>query len=319
MNEFIRKSTVCDAELAEFAATCEICGYQGVYAEMHHDFTQDVIMCMDHVGGPTVPEMVKLFNKINDDCMRAQEDSIPFTDVEYYAEQIENIFGVPEIRAYELATQLSKENSMLKIEGFNHVTAAGIAQLWQYFQMKGTIDMLYDMKPMDKINELMQSENFDMDAHIKTNYGDADYDEVVADMIDELLETIITLEYCFIYDVYSIDFRDKSIKHLDTIPVCDEWNPNVYLPIAKPELFEFHDIHNEFAKFCADKCLEGYEIQACVVTGESIDEDGNGYVSQSFEWLITGAADFNTLHHIIDLLTEDCEYHNLKVIAQLKK
>jgi hypothetical protein len=86
-----------------------------------------------------------------------------------------------------------------------------------------------------------------------------------------------------------------------------------------PALFEFTNISHDFAAFCMDKTAEGYEVQACVVTGESKDTDGNGYVSQSFEWLITGAADFNTLQRIIDLLTEDCEYHNLKVIANLKK
>ena len=215
-------------------------------------------------------------------------------------------------------------NNEFTIEGFNHVSAAGVAQLWQYLELKGAIDLLYDMKPMDKINELMQSENFDLDAHIKTNYCDHDskvynYDDIVAEFIDEMLETIITLEYCFIYDVYSIDFKGKSIKNLDAIPSCGEWNPNVYLPITTPEIFEFTDIYNEFSKFCSEKCSEGYEVQACIVTGEPIDDDGNGYTLQSFEWLITGAADFNALQDMIDCLTEHHCYHNLKVIAQLNK
>ena len=346
-----------------------------------------------------VKNLLELFTKVNSDCMRDGQDSIPYSDIDYYAEQIEVLLEVPEIRAYELATLLAKvtganhscyfcdqdditsdlihdpkldlyicdsdyccqeatrmrceicdekidcgeyteatdtgcvhaycndiekEKSMFKTEGFNHVPEAGIAQLWQYFKMKGAIDLLYDMKPMDKINEIMQSENFDMDAHIKTNYCDApgvvhDYDEIVLEFIDELMETIIILEYCFMFDVYSIDFKGKSIHHLDSIPECDEWNPNVYLPITAPEQFEFTDIYHEFSSFCMDKTAEGYNIQACIITGEPVDEDGNGYVSQSFEWLITGAADFNALQDMIDCLTEHHCYHNLKVVAQLTK
>jgi hypothetical protein len=275
----------------------------------------------------TTQEMITMFNKVNADCMRDGADSVPFSDVDYYAEQIAVIYEVSEIRAYELATQLAKEikkMSEFTMEGFNHISADGIAEFWQLLHQQGTIDLLWDMQPKTKINALMQSENFDMDAHIKTNYCDHDsvvynYDEIVTDMLDELLETIITLEYCFIYDVYNIDFKGRSLKNLDAIPDPGVWSPNVYLPITAPEQVEFTDIFTEFSQFCMEKTAEGYEVQTVVITGEPVDEDGNGYVMQQFEWLITGAADFNALQDMIDCLTEHHCFPNLKVIAQLKK
>jgi len=60
------------------------------------------------MGKPTVEEMFQLFTKVNSDCMRDGADSIPFTDIDYYAEQIEVIYEVCEIDAYELAQQLSQ-------------------------------------------------------------------------------------------------------------------------------------------------------------------------------------------------------------------
>jgi len=57
---------------------------------------------------PTVQEMKALFTKVNSDCMRDSDDSIPFIDTEYYAEQIEVIYEVTEEQALELATKLKE-------------------------------------------------------------------------------------------------------------------------------------------------------------------------------------------------------------------
>lgn len=57
---------------------------------------------------PTLKDLFKMFNKINDDCMRACEDIIPLTDKEYYSEQIQNIYNLTEECADELADQMRK-------------------------------------------------------------------------------------------------------------------------------------------------------------------------------------------------------------------
>lgn len=327
-----------------------------------------------------VKNLLELFTKVNSDCMRDGQDSIPYSDIDYYAEQIEVLLEVPEIRAYELATLLAKvtganhscyfcdqdditsdlihdpkldlyicdsdyccqeatrmrceicdekidcgeyteatdtgcvhaycndiekEKSMFKTEGFNHVPEVGIAQLWQYFQMKGAIDLLYDMKPMDKINEIMQSENFDMDAHIKTNYCDndgqvPDYDDIVMEFIDELMETIIILEYCYMFDVYSIDFKGKSIHHLDSIPECDEWNPNVYLPITGDRLFTSQQDLEKFVMDYFTPETSDYDMIITITAHPAEDSDYD--CDQVIPFRITGACEYNLMLDLCRIL-----------------
>ena len=335
---------------------------------------------MNATNRTIVKNLIELFTKVNSDCMRDGEDSIPFSDIDYYAEQIEIVLEVSEIRAYELATMLAKvtganhscyfcdqdditsdlihdpkldlyvcdsdyccqeatrmrceicgekincgdyteatdtgcvhaycndiekEKGMFKTEGFNHVPEAGIAQLWQYFQMKGSIDLLYDMKPMDKINEIMQSENFDMDAHIKTNYCDndgqvPDYDDIVLEFIDELMETIIILEYCYMFDVYSIDFKGKSIQNLNSIPECDEWNPNVYLPITGDRLFTSQQ---DMEKFVLDYFVpETSDYDMIITITAHPAEDSDYDCDQVIPFRVTGACEFNLMLDLCHIL-----------------
>lgn len=56
---------------------------------------------------PTIEKLAKVFNKVNTDCMRDGEDSIPFTDIEYYTEQIAILYDLSYEKAEFLATELA--------------------------------------------------------------------------------------------------------------------------------------------------------------------------------------------------------------------
>lgn len=201
--------------------------------------------------------------------------------------------------------------SEFTMEGFNHISAEGVIEFWQLLQTQGTIDLLWDMQPKTKINALMQSENFDMDAHIKTNYCDHDgvvynYDDICADMLDEMLETIITLEYSFIYDVYNIDFKGRSLKNLDSIPESTVWSPNVYLPITTPDYFICHTM-DEVAAYCMDHFTQESDIgEATFLVNAYIDSEdsSDGQETQAFNYRVTGAGDCNILTELVDKLIE---------------
>ena len=207
----------------------------------------------------------------------------------------------------QIKNKKEKEMKEFTMEGFNHVEAGGIIAFWQLLQQQGTIDLLWDMQPKTKINALMQSSDFDMDAHIKTNYVGQDYDNICAEMLDEMLETIITLEYCFIYDVYNIDFNGRTFKNLDSILESTVWSPNVYPPITAGSIINSME---ELTDYCMNTltCDSGIgEVNVCVIADIDADTSSDGQESQSFNWCITGAGDNNTLSDIVESL-EDYGY-----------
>jgi hypothetical protein len=53
-------------------------------------------------------ELKAMFDKINQDCKLSGESVVEYSDIEYYAEQIRNIYGYGESLSIKLATQLSK-------------------------------------------------------------------------------------------------------------------------------------------------------------------------------------------------------------------
>lgn len=90
---------------------------------------------------PTTQEMVILFAKVNRDCMRDGNDSVAFSDVDYYAEQIEILYEVSEIRAYELAQQIKEavemENICPKCGGLPAWEGGDIAHIGVCFEPVG--------------------------------------------------------------------------------------------------------------------------------------------------------------------------------------
>ena len=438
-NILIRTCQATDEEMTGFMAWCEVCGMKNVYGAMYHDFTQDIIMCREHVGGPSVTQLINVFNKVNSDCMRDGADSVPFSDIDYYAEQIELIFGVTEIRAYELATQLSKETrmkaqtiihtveiptfnaegayhmsvgffdckgnkqiievnpdtviivdeyfapcgecgvavlqsvwgsedfckecedfdntchicdntchicdekidcgdytettdtgcvhaycsdiekerTMFKMTGFKHVTEAGVKDYLQTMDSEGSIGLLWDISNQRRADILMQEAEFDMTTYCKRySTTEEEFDNVMVDLHEELVDARFALEHAFIQNLDEITcpVGKRTFSGIQSVK-SEDWNPKVYYPMTK-EQFEFTDIEKEFANFCMEKTAEGYEVQACIITGEPSDIEDHGYIPQDFEWLITGAADFYLCLDMINVLTM---YPNIKVVAQLTK
>lgn len=56
----------------------------------------------------TLKTIFKMFEKINDDCMRAGEDAVPLDAKEYYSEQIQNVYDIDETTADMWAEQMRK-------------------------------------------------------------------------------------------------------------------------------------------------------------------------------------------------------------------
>lgn len=197
----------------------------------------------------------------------------------------------------------AEEMREFTITGFHHVTAAGMIDFWKLLEEKGSIDLLWDMQPNTKTNTLMQSENFDLDAHIKTNYCDHsgkvyNYDDILVELHDEMVDAITALEFAFTTNQTNMFFNGRSIENLDCIPSAEVWNPNVYYPITAGHTFTNFD---DFAEYCMNECANN-EVFVTIATGEPIDEDGDGHLAQTFEWRVTGAADCNILGELIDTL-----------------
>ena len=58
---------------------------------------------------PTVEELYKMFTKVNDDCIKNGEEAVALTEVEYYTEQINNIFFDSKDETYSMAEFMAKE------------------------------------------------------------------------------------------------------------------------------------------------------------------------------------------------------------------
>jgi hypothetical protein len=60
---------------------------------------------------PHVNELVALFTRVNADAVATGMEAMPFTDVEYYVPQIQNVWDVDSEVALSLAQQLAQTNA----------------------------------------------------------------------------------------------------------------------------------------------------------------------------------------------------------------
>ena len=63
---------------------------------------------------PDFKSVYYTLKKVDDDCMRAGEDCIPFSDMEYYAEQVQNIYELSDEESELMADKLRKFNIFQK-------------------------------------------------------------------------------------------------------------------------------------------------------------------------------------------------------------
>lgn len=77
--------------------------------DMHDGWeTESTILQYCIEDEPILKDIFKMFEKINDDCMRAGEDAVPLDAKEYYSEQIQNVYEISEEQADILAEQMRK-------------------------------------------------------------------------------------------------------------------------------------------------------------------------------------------------------------------
>jgi hypothetical protein len=80
----------------------------------HEDLTilqhelEDEKINVDEITTAQFRNVLQAFGEIDRDCMRDGADSMPFSDTEYYAEQIVNIFDLEEADALKLADMMRK-------------------------------------------------------------------------------------------------------------------------------------------------------------------------------------------------------------------
>lgn len=90
---------------------------------------QDMHEAMDEMNEvPTMKRLLAIFRKVDADCMRDGADSIPFSDTEYYTEQISNLCDVNIIQAEHLADLLKKFDEFKK-------TGMDVEDISQYSDM----------------------------------------------------------------------------------------------------------------------------------------------------------------------------------------
>jgi hypothetical protein len=196
------------------------------------------------------------------------------------------------------------------MHGFKHVTYAGICAFWCLLEEKGSIDLLWDMKPTTKTDTLMCTENFNLDTHIKMNYCDHDsivysYDDILTEIHDEMIGAITILEFCFNTQTFDMQINGREFIGLDKIKLSDTWSPNVYYPLPTEYRFKDFDSMSEYC--CNSLCEEGglTEVNIRVETGVPHDPDGSAHIAQIFTWKITGAMDCNILGYVVDTLEDN--------------
>lgn len=218
---------------------------------------------------PSIEKLSTMFTKLN--------TTVPFSNVDYYANQIEIIFEVSEVEAYELVQQL-KETIVktLQITGFKHVTTTGIARLFQELDSYGTIGMLYELTGEQMANMLMNIRHFNQEAYITVPKESPEYDNLMIEIHDELVDAYTMVTWCYSHMLNDIAINERTITNLSSA-----------LEIEIPE-WEYTTISiNELEGHCANTThIEPVHVRLFA------HEDGHSY--QRFEWIIDDAAEFHT-------------------------
>jgi len=198
-----------------------------------------------------------------------------------------------------------KGERMFKISGFHYVTAAGMMEFWQLLEEKGSIDLLWDMKPITKINALMQSENFDTGDYVVDHIASATcnestYDDIMFELNDEMIDAITALEFAFTTNQTAMHFNGRSIENLDCIPSTNVWNPNVYYPITGDRIFTDRADMEKFVSDYFTIDTTDYDV-VITITAHPV-EDGDYDCDQVIPFHITGACEYNLMMDLCNIL-----------------
>ncbi len=90
------KQVVAKSSTHRVMAECPHCGKHMSAGRLQQHKCDDLLV-----------RMRALFTRLNDDCAETGESVVPFTDVEYYTDQIINAYVLPRTRAAKYAAQLA--------------------------------------------------------------------------------------------------------------------------------------------------------------------------------------------------------------------
>jgi len=219
---------------------------------------------------PSIEKLSTMFTRLS---------TVPFSDVDYYANQIEIIFEVSEIEAYELAQQL-KETTMkkLQITGFKHVTTTGIARLFQELDLYGTINMLYELTNDQMVSMIMNTPHFNSSTYISELYpsiSNSEFDNMIIEIHNEIVDAYTMIIWSYRHMLDSIEINGRTIEYLSSaVDISfDSWEPKT---VSIDKLLE-HCINTTY--------IESVHVRLFTY------EDGQSY--QRFEWTIHEAEEFH--------------------------
>lgn len=196
------------------------------------------------------------------------------------------------IKEYDMASQTAETPSTFAIVGFKHVTEEGIVALWQHLDNYGTVGLLFELSTQEKTDLLMQTYDFDYTTYIKAKFNlderDAEFDDILMDLHDELVTAITVTEMCFVTMQNSYIGKHYSIFNFSEI--CN---------MAELETFDLQGVITlpALSKYCAEHCHE-------TVVRIRITASGNGYHEQVLYYTIAGAEDFNIVETLVNNMAE---------------
>lgn len=141
---------------------------------------------------PSVKEMHRIFTQVNEDNVKSGMyggKSVPFSDKEYYAQQIQNIYDVSDKKADELAENLSKFKPKVEYKVWSEKDYDKNWKRTMGLLKQGYVDTDYAHlvkvfgKPtIERDDDKIRAEwiiEFDKDGYIATIYDYADYDKTI--------------------------------------------------------------------------------------------------------------------------------------------
>ena len=195
-----------------------------------------------------------------------------------------------------------------EMTGFKHVTLAGAAAFVCMMESEGSVAMLWDIDNQRRADVLMQEANFSIQAYCKRrSTTEEEFDAVLIELHDELVDARFALEYAFAQNLNDIDCPAgsrilRNIKHIKqyeelvTNRVSKRFSNVLFKDRAEME-------HHVFEYFETGEYVGPITIRTVCTP----DAAGECCSPQDFNFTIDGAGDYNFFMDMCNSLEEDYE------------
>lgn len=174
-----------------------------------------------------------------------------------------------------------------EIVGFKHVKPEGVASLCCRMESEGTVSMLWDMTNKSVVDTIMGEKDWCMQNYLDS-IGAIDSDDNAIELHDELVDAKFGLMFAFCNDLDEVTMSTgRIIRGIKEVTVSDCWNPTSYYPRA--EIIQFKN-WEQLGDFCAEHL--GADLDEITVR---VTASGDGMSDQNFEYVISGAQEYNCL------------------------